>query len=172
VQCTSAAVLFYKNNFAVAITGNGRAVNRTFIGYTLLDSDTGDLAFLTADVKSKRFKVEQPDHSMATVQVTPKLTRTVLQIKSGNGEGLNARGGNVSLDVGGGESMLAPNTFIVSGCDAYVPSGLTNAYLFEYHGGIVYDKTDTVNATKSSADLPSCTDQARQILTNKGYTEE
>jgi hypothetical protein len=168
----NATVLFYKQNLSVAITGGGRVMNRIFSGFTLIDTANGDLAFVSADVKSKRFKVEQPEHSLTTIQPSSNNTRTILSINSGNGEGLNAKGANTSLNVGTFQTVVAPATFVVSGCDAYTPSGLPSAYLFEYRGAIVYDRVDTVSATQANATLSTCIDQVRQILGSKGYVEE
>ncbi len=168
----NAAVLFYRQTLNVVITGGGRVMTRNFAGFTLIDSSNGDVVFVSADVKSKRFKVEQPDHSISTVQVPNNNTRTVLQIKSGAGEGLNAKGVNNFLNVGTAQPVQAPNTFVATGCDAYVPPGLTTAYLFEYHGALIFDKADTVSANQSNATLASASDQVRSILVSKGYTEE
>ena len=173
VHSASAAILFYKQSLSVAVTGNGRVMTRSFGGFTLIDSATGDVAFVSTDVKSKRFKVEQPDHKLTSVQATATGNyRTVLQILSGAGEGLNAKGGDNWLNVGTAQPISSPSTFVVGGCDAYVPSGLNTAYCFEYHGAIVYDKTDTIDATKNGLTLAGSADKVRQILTGKGYTED
>jgi hypothetical protein len=168
----SATVLFYKQNLAVRITGNARVMMRTFSGFTLIDTSNGDLAFISADVKSKRFKVEQPDHSLTTIQTSANSTRTVLSIKSGNGEGLNAQGVNTWLNVGATQPVAGAATFVVAGCDAYTPPGIPAAYLFEYRGALVYDRADTVSATQANASLSTCIDQVRQILGAKGYVED
>jgi hypothetical protein len=172
VHSASAAILFYKQNLTVSITGNARVMTRTFGGFTLIDSATGDLVFVSTDVKSKRFKVEQPDHKLTAVQPSASGYRTILQILSGAGEGLNARGVNNWLNVGATQPVSSPSTFAVGGCDAYVPSGLTTPYAFEYRGAVVYDKADTVDATKNGLTLAGGTDKVRQILINKGYTED
>src|SRR4051812_32868334 len=95
----NAAVLFYRQSLAVVITGGGRITTRAFGGFTLIDSATGDVVFVSSDVKSKRFKVEQPDHSLTTIQTSANNTRTVLKINSGAGVGLTGKGGNSSLNV-------------------------------------------------------------------------
>lgn len=173
VHSASAAILFYKQSLSVTVTGGGRVTTRGFGGFTLIDSDTGDVVFVSTDIKSKRFKVEQPDHKLTSVQPTATGNyRTILQILSGAGEGLNAKGGNNSLNVGASLPISSPSTFAVGGCDAYVPSGLNVAYCFEYHGAIVYDKADTVDATKNGLTLAGGTDKVRQILNGKGFTED
>lgn len=172
VHSASAAILFYKQSLAVSITGNGRVMTQTYGGFTLIDAATGDLVFISADVKSKRFKVEQPDHKLTSVQYSKTAYRTVLQILSGAGEGLYAKGTETWLNVGGTSPVFGASTFAVAGSDAYTPAGLDIAYCFDYHGAIVYDKTDTINATKNGLTLAGSTDQVRQILINKGYTED
>jgi hypothetical protein len=173
VHSASAAILFYKQNLSVTITGNGRVMTRTFGGFTLIDSTTGDVVFVSTDVSSKRFKVEQPDHKLTAVQSTASGNyRTVLLILSGAGEGLNARGANNWLNVGASLPVSSPSTFTVGGCDAYVPSGLNTAYSFEYHGAMVYDKANTVDATKNGLTLAGSTDKVRQILAGRGLTED
>ena len=172
VHSASAAILFYRQSLGVSIIGNGRIMTRSFGGFTLIDSATGDVVFVSTDVKSKRFKVEQPVHKITTVQSSSAGYRTILQILSGAGEGLNAKGVNTSLNVGAAQPISGPSAFAVSGCDAYVPSGLNTAFCFEYHGTIVYDKTDTVDATKNGLTLAGSTDKVRQILAAKGYTED
>lgn len=167
----NATVLFYRNALTVSVTGNARTMNRAFNGFTLIDNSNGDVAFISADVKSKRFKVEQPDHELSTVQSTKTGTRTILSIRSGAGIGLNARGPNVQLNDGSSQKALAPQAFVVAGCDASTPADTNTAYLFDYHGALVYDKTDTVAATQANATLATCIDTARQILISKGYTE-
>jgi hypothetical protein len=171
-QCANATILFYKQNLAVGITGTGRVMNRTFSGFTLIDSASSDLAFISADVRSKRFKVEQPDHTLVNVQAPGNGTRTLLRITSGDGAGLIGRGVSTWLNVGASQPVLSPATFAVGGCDGYVPSGLTNAFIFEYRGAIVYDKTDTVAAMRANADMAAAIEQARAIMNSKGYTEE
>jgi hypothetical protein len=171
-QCTNAAVLFYKQSLAVTVTGGARAMVRNFTGFTLIDSSNGDVVFVSADVKSKRFKVEEPDHKISTVQFSSSGYRTVLQIQSGAGEGLNARGVNNSLNVGGSQTISSPTTFAVGGCDAYVPSGLGSAYSFDYRGAIVYDKTDTIDATNNGLTLAGAADKARELLIKRGFSED
>jgi hypothetical protein len=170
-QCANAAILFYKQNLTVTVTGGGRSINRNYTGFILIDSTSGDVVFVPADVKSKTFKVDQPDHSIASIQSSPTATKTVLQIKSGSGEGLNAKGLNSWLADGLSQPMLAPNTFTVGGADAYVPAGLSSSYLFEYHGAFVFDKGDTATANQAGRSLSTCTDDVRAILANRGFTE-
>lgn len=171
-HCANAAILFYRQALSVTITGAGRVMNHAFSGFTLLDSATGDVVFISADVRSKRFKVEQPTHKISTVQFSSTGSRTVLQIQSGAGEGLNAKGANTSLNVGGSQTVSSPSTFVVAGCDAYVPSGLPDAYCFEYRGSMVYDKADTIDAATNGLTLDGCTDKVRQLLADRGYTED
>jgi hypothetical protein len=169
-HCSNAAILFYKQNLSVLITGGGRTVGRTFTGFTLIDSSTGDLVFISADVKSKRFKVEQPTHRLSTVQVSSINSRTILQIQSGAGEGINAKGGNNWLTVGGPDPVSSPTTFVVGGCDAYAASASDPCYCFEYRGAIVYDKADTVDATNNGLTLDGCIDKVRQLLNARGFS--
>lgn len=172
VHSASATILFYKQSLAVTITGNGRIMSRAFGGFTLIDSATGDLVFVSSDAKSKTFKVEQPDHKLTSVQSTGGSTHSILQILSGAGEGLNAKGADVRLNDGTSQPILSPLTYLVGGCDAYTPSGLTNAYCFEYHGAIMYDKADTVDATTNGLTLAGSADKVREVLTSKGFTED
>ena len=171
-HCANAAILFYKQTLSVTVTGGGRAMVRNFTGFTLVDSSTGDLMFISADVKSKRFKVEQPEHKISTVQYSSSGYKTVLQIQSGAGEGLNARGVNNWLNVGGSQPLSSPLTFIVGGADAYVPSGLAGAYSFDYRGAIIYDKADTIDATNNGLTLAGAADKARQLLIGRGFSED
>lgn len=170
-HCSNAAILFYKQNLSVTVTGGGRTTGRTFTGFTLIDSSTGDLVFVSADVRSKRFKVEQPTHKISAVQFSSSASRTILEIQSGAGEGLNAKGVNSWLNVGGPSPVLSPTTFAVGGCDAYAPSG-SDMYCFEYRGAIVYDKADTVDATNNGLTLDGSTDKVRQLLNARGFTED
>jgi hypothetical protein len=171
-HCANAAILFYKQSLAVTIMGAGRVMTRNSTGFTLIDSLTGDVVFVSADVKSKRFKVEQPTHKLTSVQFSTAAARTVLQIQSGAGEGLNAKGVNNWLNVGGSQPVTSPTIFVVGGCDAYVPSGLPDAYCFEYRGAIIYDKTDTVDATHNGLTLAGGTDKVRQLLVARGFSED
>ncbi|MGZ4961721.1 MAG: hypothetical protein ACXWBP_02860 [Limisphaerales bacterium] len=171
-HCANAAILFYKQVLSVTVTGGGRAMARNFSGFTLIDSATGDVIFVSADVRSKRFKVEQPDHKISTVQFSSSGYKTVLQIQSGAGEGLNARGVNTWLNVGGSQPISSPSTFIVGGCDAYVPPGLPGAYSFDYRGAIIYDKTDTIDSTNNGLTLAGASDKARQLLIARGFSED
>lgn len=170
-HCSNAAILFYKQTLVVTVTGGARAMARNFTGFTLIDSANGDVVFVSADVKSKRFKVEQPDHKISTVQFSSSGYRTLLQIQSGAGEGLNAKGVNNWLNVGGSQPVSSPTVFTVGGCDAYVPSGLNGAYSFEYRGAMVYDKADTIAATNNGLTLAGATDVARQLLIKRGFSE-
>jgi hypothetical protein len=172
VHSASAAILFYKQSMTVTITGNGRVMKHAFGGFTLIDSATGDVMFISADVASKRFKVEQPDHKLTSVQASATGYRTILQILSGAGEGINARGNNVWLTVGASQPVSSPSSLLVGGCDAYVPSGLSSAYAFEYTGTMVYDKANTVAATINGLTLAGAADKVRLILGNQGYSED
>jgi len=171
-HCANAAILFYKQTLVVTVTGAGRAMTRNYTGFTLIDGSTGDVVFVSADVKSKRFKVEQPTHRLSVVQFSTTGARTVLQIQSGAGEGLNAKGVNNWLNIGALQPVASPSIFVVGGCDAYVPSGLPDSYSFEYRGAIIYDKTDTVDATHNGLTLAGGTDKVRQLLTARGFTED
>ena len=64
-------------------------MTRSFGGFTLIDSATGDVVFVSTDVSSKRFKVEQPDHKLTAVEST--TTGVITAAKAVGAQGMGAQ---------------------------------------------------------------------------------
>jgi hypothetical protein len=166
----SAALVAYTQKVTRTETGGEHVVKSALTGWLLMDPDTAEIVFVSANARQKTFTIQTPsEYTIKTYWAGRRKDGTVIIIPGAEFGALVARGANANLNLSTNSPYRLPKTLAVNGS---LVNTTNDTMITEYKGSLVLENKMTPSFNANHFSLAVAIDGLKFSLISQGYTQE